>query len=116
MMFNSRSLGGCNLRVVTTTFGGPTVRRIAVVAVLAAAVSNAEAQPVDTIFADVGSPAVDGRVFKPHAARVRIYRGDTLVAQWTNELVLADSAGRRIMRWVTTSEAVPAIPNRPLSV
>ena len=94
------------------------MRRIPVVAVLAvaAAVSSAEAQRVDTVFAEVGSPAVDGRVFKPHAARVRIYRGDTLVAQWTNELVLADSAGRRIMRWVTRGEPVPAVPNRPLSV
>jgi hypothetical protein len=70
----------------------------------------------DTVFIEVGSPAVDGRIFAPHAARVRIYRGDTLVSQWLNELTLADSAGRRIMRWVTTGEAVPASPQRALGV
>jgi hypothetical protein len=78
--------------------------------------SSLGAQSADTIFAEVGSPQVDGRVFKPHAARVRIYRGDTLVQQWLNELTIGDSAGRRVMRWVTTGEYVPSNPNRPLSV
>lgn len=85
------------------------------VLVLAVA-STAGGQSADTLFADVGSPAIDARLFQPHAARVRIYRGDTLVAQWTNELSLGDSAGRRVMRWVTTGEPVPANPNRPLGV
>jgi hypothetical protein len=85
-------------------------------ALMLIAFAPAGGQTQDTIFAEVGSPAIDGRVFKPHAARVRIYRGDTLVAQWLNELTLGDSAGRPIMRWVTTGEVVPANPNRPLSV
>ena len=83
---------------------------------LSAAASTASGQSADTVFADVGSPAIDARLFQPHAARVRIYRGDTLVAQWTNELSLGDSAGRRVMRWVTTGEPVPANPNRALGV
>ncbi len=33
-----------------------------------------------------------------------------------NELTLGDSAGRRVMRWVTTGVAVPLNPDRPLSV
>ena len=74
------------------------------------------AQPTDTVYADIGSSAIDGRFMKPHAARVRIYRGDSLVQQWLNELTVGDSAGRPVMRWVTTSEAVPMNPNRPLSV
>jgi hypothetical protein len=87
--------------------------------IFALAVSGAtaaSAQRVDTIFAEVGSPAVDGRVFAPHAARVKIYRGDSLVQQWTNELFVGDSAGRRVHRWVTTGERVPLNPTRPLSV
>lgn len=74
------------------------------------------AQRADTVRAEIGSPAIDGRFMKPHAARVRIYRGDSLVQQWLNELRVGDSAGRRVMRWVTTSEPVPLNPNRPLSV
>lgn len=92
--------------------------RARLLAVLAATcvTSVASAQTADTIFAEIGHQAIDGRFMQPHAARVRIYRGDTLVSQWLNELTLGDSAGRRVMRWVTTSEAVPAFPNRPLSV
>jgi hypothetical protein len=83
---------------------------------LAIAASPLAAQRADTVFAEVGSPAIDGRFMKPHAARVRIYRGDTLVQQWLNELRIGDSAGRAVMRWTTTSEPVPLNPNRPLSV
>lgn len=70
----------------------------------------------DTVRVEVGSPLVDGRVFQPHAALVRIYRGDTLTAEWLNELTLGDSAGRPVMRWVTTSRPVASNPNRTLSV
>lgn len=84
--------------------------------ILFAAGSPLVAQHVDTVRVEIGSPAIDGRFMKPHAARVRIYRGDSLVQQWLNELRVGDSAGRRVMRWVTTSEAVPMNPNRPLSV
>jgi hypothetical protein len=58
----------------------------------------------DTIRLEVGSKEVNGRVYAPHAARVRVHVGslDTPpTAEWTNELTLGDSAGRRVMRWVT---------------
>ena len=35
--------------------------------------------PTDTLRVEVGSAALDGRFFKDHAARVRVYRGDTLI-------------------------------------
>ena len=57
----------------------------------------------DTIRLEVGSPHVDGRVYAPHAARVRVYVGENRMrAEWTNVLTLGDSAGRRVQRWVTT--------------
>ena len=58
----------------------------------------------DTIRLEVGSKEVNGRVYAPHAARVRVHIGSletAPTAEWTNELTLGDSAGRRIMRWVT---------------
>ena len=58
----------------------------------------------DTIRLEVGSPQVDGRVYQPHAARVRVRIGsDTarVVSEWTNELSVGDSAGRQVHRWVT---------------
>ena len=58
----------------------------------------------DTIRLEVGSSEVNGRVYAPHAARVRVHVGslDTApTAEWTNELTLGDSAGRPVMRWVT---------------
>ncbi len=60
-------------------------------------------QQTDTLRLEVGSPEVDGRIYEPHAALVRVRIGDdtTVVRQWTNELTLGDSAGRPVMRWVT---------------
>ena len=58
----------------------------------------------DTIRITVGSDLLDGRVYKPHAARVRVRVGGRdapITAEWTNELSLGDSAGRPVMRWVT---------------
>ena len=58
----------------------------------------------DTIRLEVGSREVNGRIYEPHAARVRVYVGDgagQLVSEWTNELTHGDSAGRPIHRWVT---------------
>jgi len=58
----------------------------------------------DTVRLEVGSPLVNGRVYRPHRARVRVHIGSTdtpPVNEWTNELTLGDSAGRPIMRWVT---------------
>lgn len=73
--------------------------------------------PSDTIRIDVGSEVVDGRVYRPHAARVRVYTdagGTTPVAEWTNELTIGDSAGRAVMRWVTkgTSRAAGGQPTQ----
>ena len=57
----------------------------------------------DTLRLEVGSPEVNGLVFPPHRARNRVYigNGDTPVTSWTNELTVGDSAGIRVMRWVT---------------
>src|SRR4030095_377530 len=64
----------------------------------------------DTIRVEVGSPAVNGRVYQPHAAPVRVRVGDDprVVAEWTNQLTVGDSAGRRVMRWVTKGTRYPA--------
>lgn len=81
----------------------------AAVLVFALSLSTAEAQPVnpDTIRLQVGSTRVNARVYVPHAARVRVYVGDSLTNEWTNELTLGDSAGRRVMRWVTKTVYSP---------
>jgi len=70
----------------------------------------------DTLRVEVGSPAVSGRTFIPHAARVRVRIGDgegdgRLTAEWTKELILGDSAGRPVMRWVTRgTQFAPGTP------
>lgn len=69
---------------------------------------SAQSSPADTLRLEVGSAQVDGRVYAPHAARVRVYVGDRLMSEWTNELTLGDSAGRRVMRWVTKGTRAPA--------
>lgn len=59
----------------------------------------------DTTRLEVGSPLVNGRVYAPHKARVRVHIGELSsppTAEWVNELTLGDSAGRPVMRWVTT--------------
>lgn len=61
----------------------------------------------DTVRIEVGSPLVDGRVYQPHRARVRVHLNsvDTPPTnQWTNELTVGDSAGRPVMRWVTLGQ------------
>jgi hypothetical protein len=75
-----------------------------------AAVQASVRLPEDTLRLEVGSPQIDGRVFRPHAARVRVYLGDErrLSAEWTNELTLGDSANRAVMRWVTRGTRYPA--------
>jgi hypothetical protein len=58
----------------------------------------------DTLRLHVGSAEVRGAVYPPHRARNRVYRGpegSPPVTTWTNELTLADSAGLRVMHWVT---------------
>src|SRR5687768_18385117 len=63
----------------------------------------------DTIRVEVGSPALDGRIYAPHAAVVRVRLDDSsrVVATWTNELTLADSARRPLMRWVSKGTQAP---------
>jgi hypothetical protein len=59
----------------------------------------------DTIRVEIGSKSVDGRVYAPHAARVRTWVGPgegTMRSEWTNVLTHGDSAGRKVHRWVTT--------------
>ncbi len=75
------------------------------VAVPAGATAAVAAQ--DTIRLEVGSPLVNGRVYKPHRARVRVHLGSTDTPptnEWTNELTVGDSAGRPVMRWVTLGQ------------
>lgn len=63
----------------------------------------ATAGRADTVRLEVGSPLVDGRIYAPHTARVRVLVGESTspVSEWTNELTHGDSAGRAIHRWIT---------------
>lgn len=82
-----------------------------VLAVPCASVATPPVIASDTIRLEVGSKEVNGRVYAPHAARVRVRIGsDTsrVITEWTNELTLGDSAGRPIMRWVTRGTQFPA--------
>jgi hypothetical protein len=75
-----------------------------VLSVTFAAAALAGGSLPDTLRLEVGSPQVNGLVYRPHKARVRVHLGSTdtpPVAEWTNELTLGDSAGRPVMRWVT---------------
>lgn len=65
--------------------------------------------PPDTIRIEVGSPLLDGRVYAPHAAQVRVRLDDSarIVSTWTNELRLGDSAGRPVMYWVSKGTQNP---------
>ena len=65
--------------------------------------TDAHAQAPAPLRLEVGAAEVDGRVYPPHRARNRVYppNATTYSTTWTNELTLADSAGVRVMRWVT---------------
>lgn len=67
--------------------------------------ATAQSSTGDTIRLEIGSPQLDARVYRPHSARVlvRVGASDSVTNTWTNELTLGDSAGRPVMRWVTTS-------------
>ena len=61
----------------------------------------------DTLRLEVGAKGVDGRVYKPHAARVRTYAPDGKVrSEWTNVLSVRDSAGKQLHFWLTTGAQV----------
>lgn len=84
---------GCGL---TLTYSAP-----------AAVIFSARPNPTDTVRIEVGAPGVDGRVYQPHRARVRVYQGSTdtpPINEWTNELTIGDSAGRAVMRWTTLGQ------------
>jgi hypothetical protein len=58
---------------------------------------------------EVGAKEVDGRVYQPHAAKVRVYVGPdqgTIRGEWTNVLTVRDSAGRKLHYWLTTGASV----------
>ncbi|MDX2122620.1 MAG: hypothetical protein SF070_16375 [Gemmatimonadota bacterium] len=77
---------------------------LALALLVAPAAARDTTPPPDTLHLHVGSPAVNGRVYAPHVARVRVQVGDSgsaPTAEWTNELTLGDSAGRPVMRWIT---------------
>jgi hypothetical protein len=71
----------------------------------------AAATVADTIRLEVGSREVDGNVYAPHAARVRVWVGagqGRMRAEWTNVLTVGDSAGRKVHRWVTKGTSLSA--------
>ena len=95
------------------------LRTMTTAAALALAATPLLAQPAtpatpaagDTLRLEVGSPEVDGRVYAPHAARVRVRLGTPdgrRTAEWTNELTHGDSAGRPVHRWITRGTQYPA--------
>jgi hypothetical protein len=71
---------------------------------------NQPAAPAaDTLRFEVGAKEVDGRVYKPHAARVRVWVGPgegRMRSEWTNVLHVGDSAGRPVHHWTTTGTQV----------
>ena len=87
----------------------PTMICLFIIAPLCIGRNTSSVAISDTIRLEVGSKEIDGRIYAPHAARVRVRIGDAdspIVAEWTNELTLGDSAGRRVMRWVTKGTRV----------
>jgi hypothetical protein len=77
---------------------------------VAAATSPAAAQTTpaapEVLRLDVGAKEVDGRVYKPHAAKVRVYNGQgVLRSEWTNVLTVGDSAGKQLHYWLTTGKS-----------
>ena len=61
----------------------------------------------DTVRIEVRSPLIDGSVYLPHRARVRVHLNSVdspPTNEWTNELTVGDSAGRKVARWVTLGQ------------
>lgn len=74
---------------------------------VAALAAGNQPMAADTVRIEVGSPLLDGSVYKPHRARVRVHLNslDTPPTnEWTNELTVGDSAGRKVARWVTLGQ------------
>ena len=71
----------------------------------------APATAADTVRIEVGAAEIDGLVYQPHAARVRVWAPDgsgRVRAEWTNTLTLGDSAGRQVQRWLTAGYQIAA--------
>lgn len=85
---------------------------LATLLLVLASESTTSVAPGDTIRLEVGAKELDGRVYAPHAARVRVWVGPgegRMRAEWTNVLTHGDSAGRKVHRWVTTgTQLTPA--------
>ena len=61
----------------------------------------------DTVRLEVGAKQVDGRVYKPHAAKVKVYTPEGRVrSEWTNVLTVRDSAGKQLHFWLTTGTQI----------
>jgi hypothetical protein len=70
-------------------------------------VAAAVMQSSDTVRLQVGAKEVDGRVYKPHAAKVKVYTPEGRVrSEWTNVLTVRDSAGKQLHFWLTTGTQV----------
>jgi hypothetical protein len=85
---------------------------IASVLVLSAPIGGSAAQSApagDTVRLEVGSPAIKGRMYAPHKARVvvRMPNDSVVRSEWTNTLTLGDSAGRPVQRWVSAGVQRP---------
>jgi hypothetical protein len=88
----------------------PSPPTLAIALVASLTTGTLTAQKPDTLWLEVGSKEVNGRVYAPHLARVRVHVGEgegRKTAEWTNELTLGDSAGRPVMRWVTKGTQFP---------
>ena len=106
-----RTAGSASVRIAQHSFcsglGTRCLRHIVFTFAILPAATAIQAQSArpDTIRLDIGSPQVDGGIYAPHAARVRVWVGPgqgRMRAEWTNVLTHGDSAGRKIHRWVTT--------------
>ncbi|HET9440920.1 MAG TPA: hypothetical protein VFO52_12150 [Longimicrobiales bacterium] len=86
------------------------MRRASVVTltILLACAEHAYAQSnADVLRLEVGAREVDGRVYQPHAARVRVYVGaDVKRSEWTNVLRVGEAGGRLMHYWTTTGAQV----------
>ena len=75
----------------------------------AAAAAIMQSPANDALRLEVGAKEVDGRVYKDHAARVRVYVGPgqgRMRSEWTNVLTVGDSNGRPVHRWLTTGTQI----------
>ncbi len=76
-----------------------------IIVALAPTTSRGQSAPSrDTLHIEVGSPHVNGRIYREHVARVLVQHsgpGAAPTSHWTNTLTLGDSAGRPVQRWIS---------------